>query len=245
VLGLQRRRWAGRPLLWPAARPAAVAVVAACVIVTAVLGILLAGQTRPGQVDRWVDAHLEARISASSLIGRSADLGNPNWVVIICAAAVLACLLARRFRAALLVSIAVPVAGGLTDDVLKPLIHRTFTGDLLYPSGHTTAAAAMAVAAVVVLTGPGRPPLPAPLRWLVSAVLLAVIPVVATGLVVIHYHYFTDTVGGAGVGIAVALGTALGLDAAAAWIGARAASAREEPAGRSGVCAGARPAPPS
>ena len=243
MLGQQRKRRAGRPLLWPAARPAAVAVIAGCVIVTAVLGILLAGHTQPGPVDRWVDGHLEARISASSLIARSAYLGNPNWVVIICAAAVLACDLARRFRAALLVIIAVAVASALTDHVLKPLIHRTFSGNLTYPSGHTTAAATMAVAAVVVLTGPARPLLPVALRWVLCAALLAVIPVVAAGLVVIHYHYFTDTVGGAGVGTAVVLGTALGLDAAAAWMGARRAPGRGEPASRSGAPAGVTQAP--
>jgi membrane-associated phospholipid phosphatase len=244
VLGPQRQRTAGRPLLWPAARLALAAVIAGCVVVTAVLGVLLVGHTQPDRVDRWADGHLQAAISAHSLIARSAYLGDPNSVVLISTAAVLACVLGRRFRAALLVIIAFPVAGVLTDHILKPLVGRTDSGYLIYPSGHTTAAATMAVAAVVVLTGPGRPPLPAALRWLLSAALLALIPVVAAGLVVLRYHYFTDTVGGAGVGITVVLGTALGLDAAAAWLGARAAPARGEPAGRDGVSAAPRPPRP-
>jgi membrane-associated phospholipid phosphatase len=243
VLRLQRLRTAGRPLLHPAARPAAAAVIIACVIVTAVLGIALAGHTQPGRADRWIDGHLEARVSGDGLAAHSAYLGNPNWVAVICAAAVLACVLGRRFRAALLVIIAVPAAVVLTDHILKPLIDRTFYGNLTYPSGHTTAVTTMAVAAAVVLTGPARPPLPAAVRWLLAAAVLAVIPVVAVGLVVIHFHYFTDTIGGAGVGTAVALGTALGLDAAAAWLAARGAPARREPAGRSGISAGATELP--
>ena len=46
----------------------------------------------------------------------------------------------------------------------------------------------------------------------VDVELARVVPVVAAGLVVIHYHYFTDTVVGAAVGIAVALATALCVD---------------------------------
>jgi membrane-associated phospholipid phosphatase len=243
VLGLQRPRTAGRPLLYRPAWPTAAAAVIACVIVTAVLGVLLAGHPEPGRVDRWIDGHLEARFGDHSLLAHSAYLGDPYWVAGICTAAVLACVLGRRLRAALLVLIAVPAAIVLTDSILKPLIDRTFYGNLTYPSGHTTAVATMAVAAAVVLTGPARPPLPAAVRWLLSAAVLAVIPVVAAGLVVIHYHYFTDTIGGAGVGTAVALATALGLDAAAAGLAARRAPARREPAGRSGISAGARELP--
>ena len=241
MLGAQRQRRAGRPLLWPAAWRPAACIVAACVAVTGALGILFAGHRRPGPADRWIDGHLSAWYGPHSVLAGFANLGNPRWVLDICAGAVLACLLGRRFRGALLVIIAVPVAAVVTDRILKPLVDRTFYGNLTYPSGHTTAAVTMAVAAVLVLTGPGRPALPAAARWLLCAALLALIPVVSVSLVIIHYHYFTDTVGGAGVGAAVALGTALGLDAAAARLGARADPARRELAG-DGISAGTRPA---
>jgi membrane-associated phospholipid phosphatase len=243
VLGTQRPRTAGRPLLHPAARRPAAALATGCVIITAVLGVLLAGHSRAGRLDGWIDGHIGAWLGGHPRLADITYLGDPSWVVVICAAAVAACLLARRWRGALLVAIAVPVAGGLTDHILKPLVDRTAGGSLEYPSGHTTAVATMVVAAVLILTGPGRPALPAALRWVLSAGLLALIPCVAVGLVINHFHYFTDTVGGAAVGIAVALGTALALDAAAARLGRRAAPADPDPAGRGGISPPARELP--
>ena len=216
MLGTQRLRTAGRPLLYPAARRLAAALVIAAVVGPAALGLLLAGHSGPGRVDGWVDGQIDARLGRFPHLTDFIYLGDSLWVVVIAAAMVVACLLTRRFRGALLVAIAVPVAGGLTDHILKPLVDRTSNGALTYPSGHTAAVTTMAVAAVLVLTGPGRPPLPAAPRWLLSAALLALIPCVAVGLVIAHYHFFTDTIGGAGLGITVVLGTALGLDAAAA-----------------------------
>jgi membrane-associated phospholipid phosphatase len=243
VLGTQRPRRAGRPLLYPAARRPAAALVIVAVVVTAALGLLLAGHSGSGRVDGWVDGQIDARLGRLPHLTDFIYLGDSLWVVVIAAAMVVACLLTRRFRGALLVAIAVPVAGGLTDHILKPLVDRTSNGALTYPSGHTAAVTTMAVAAVLVLTGPGRPPLPAALRWLLSAALLALIPCVAVALVIAQYHYFTDTIGGAGVGITVALGTALGLDAAAARLGAPAAPAEPDPAGRDGIPAAARKLP--
>lgn len=234
MLGTQRPRTAGRPLLYPAVRRPAAALAIAGVAVTTALGLLLAGHSQPGRVDGWVDGELGARLGSHPHLADVIYLGDPVWVVVICAAAVVACLLARRFRGALLVVIAVPAAGGLTDRILKPLVDRTVDGTPIYPSGHTAAVTVMAVAAVLVLTGPGRPPLPAALRGLLTAGLLALIPWVAIGLVIAHYHYFTDTIGGAGAGTAVVLGTALGLDAAAARLGARAAPGAPDPAGPAG-----------
>ena len=243
MLGTQRPRTAGRPLLYPAARRPAAALVIAAVVVTAALGLLLAGQSRPGRVDGWIDGQIDARLGRYPHVTDFIYLGDSLWVVVIATVAVVACLLTRRLRGALLVAITVPVAGGLTDHILKSLVGRTNNGALTYPSGHTAVVTTMVVAAVLVLTGPGRPPLPAALRWLLSAVLLALIPCVAVSLVIADYHYFTDTIGGAGVGIAVVLGTALGLDTAAAWRGARAATEGPDPAGRDGIPAVARELP--
>jgi membrane-associated phospholipid phosphatase len=259
---MQRPRTAGRLLVAPAARRPAAAMIAACVIITVLLGLLLAGHSGPGRVDAWIDGELGARLGSHPLLADINNLGDPLGVLVICAVAVAACLLARRYRAALLVAIAVAGTGAVTDDILKPLVDRTKDGGLSYPSGHTAAVAAMTVAAVLVLTGPSRPPLPAALRGLLSAALLALIPLVAVSLVIAHYHFFSDTIGGAGAGIAVALGTALGLDAAGARLSARAAPgpaalnpaapapaapdpARAEPAARGGIPAGGRELPPA
>ncbi|MGH3275853.1 MAG: phosphatase PAP2 family protein [Streptosporangiaceae bacterium] len=235
MLGVARR-WAAcwaasRPLLYQATRPAVLALALACVIATAAPGVLLAGQTRPGAVDRWADGHLRAWLGGHPHIIALTDLGGPELVAAISVVIVAACLLARRYRAVLLVAVAVPLAGGLADGVLKPLTDRTSNGSLSYPSGHTTAVTAMVVIVIVVLTGPARPPLPAALRWLLSAVLLALVPAEAAALVIAHFHYFTDTIGGAGLGAGVVLLTALALDAAAVRVVAR--RARPDPAATS------------
>jgi membrane-associated phospholipid phosphatase len=252
VLDTQRPRTAGRPLLYAAARRPAAALIIACVIITGVLGGLVSGESRADRLDAWADGHINAWLGGHPRLADIIYLGDPFWVVAICAVAVTALLLARRWRGALLVTIAVPLAGLLAEHILKPLFDRTSQGALEYPSGHTTAVTTMAVAAVIVLTGPGRPRLPAGLRWAVSAGLLALIPWVAIGLVIVHFHYFSDTIGGAGTGITVALGTALGIDAAAAWVGRRLrpeAPARADPAAtvpdRRNEWSSGPPAPPS
>lgn len=226
------RAWAragqapGQPLLSPVGRRRAATLALACVIVTAGLGAAFAGHAGPSAVDRWADGPIISGLDGIPHVGVVARLGTLDLVVPICAIAVIASAAFRRYRPALLVIITVPVVIGLTEDVLKPLIDRTYTGSLTYPSGHTAVVTTMAAAAVVVLTGPARPALSARARRLLVTGILAVIPVVAVALVVIHFHYLTDTIGGAGLGAAVVLVTALALDAAAAWLARRAPAAQ-------------------
>jgi uncharacterized protein (DUF427 family)/membrane-associated phospholipid phosphatase len=213
---------AGRPLLPAGLRGAAAALVAACVIVTAVMGAWLAHRTLPGTVDGHVDGWLVAHADRGRRVLLAASsLGDTSRVVVICAVAVVACTLTRRYRGALLVAIAAPLAGAVTEYLLKPLLHRTISGHLAFPSGHVTGVAVMAVAAVVLLTGPARPPLPAPWRWSLAAVALLTVPAAALSVVIGHYHYFTDTIGGTAVGTAAVLATALVLDWAAARLDRR------------------------
>ncbi len=218
---------AGRPLLSPAGRRRAAALAVACLIVTAGLGAAFAGQGLPDAADRWADAVIVARLGQVPGVISVTDLGTLFVAGPICVAAVAACAAFRRYRAALLVIIAVPVTVGLTEAVLKPLIDRTNNGGLTYPSGHTATVTAMVVAAVVVLTGPARPALPGLARRLLAGLALAAVPVVAVALVAIQYHYLTDTIGGAGLATAVVLVTALAQDAACAWLARRAAPGTE------------------
>jgi membrane-associated phospholipid phosphatase len=218
---------AGRPLLSPAGRRRAAALAVAGLIVTAGLGAAFAGQGLPDAFDRWADALLVARLGQIPGLVSVTDLGTLAVAGPVCVAAVAACAAFRRYRAALLVIIAVPVSVGLTEVVLKPLVGRLNNGALTYPSGHTATVTAMAVAAVVVLTGPARPALPGPARRLLAGLVLAAVPVVAVALAAIQYHYLTDTVGGAGQAAAVVLSTALAQDAACAGLARRAAGDAE------------------
>lgn len=238
-------RPAARSLLPAPARLPAVGVVAACVLVTVVLGLLVAGQHYAGPVDMRIDAAIRARLAVHTRsVAAAISLGDPLPSTILTAAIAAACLAARRYRGLLLVG-AVPVAIGLTEYVLKPLFGRTLAGLYSYPSGHVTVVTAIAVTAVVLLTGPSRPPLPATLRWLLAAGAIAAVAAVAAGVVAAGMHYATDTIGGGAVGTATVLAAALALD----WAGARrrpaAAPAPEQERADAGMTAGARGLPPA
>jgi membrane-associated phospholipid phosphatase len=135
----------------------------------------------------------------------------------------LACLGVRRLTGALLAVIGVLIALGLTEDVLKPLVHRTITVNhyLTYPSGHTTALFALSTALAVVLLSPasGRPR-PA-VRIGVVTVAVIVSCLVGLAMIGLDFHYFTDAIAGAAVGIGVVLATAFLLDVGVVrrWLG--------------------------
>jgi membrane-associated phospholipid phosphatase len=191
----------------------AVALLAGCVGVVAVLGVWLAHQTRASLLDWRVDGRLQAGLSGHQAILRSlARLGVPLSVTVMAAILVIACLATRRRRGAVLVAIAVPAAGVLTEVLLKPLVGRTADGALSFPSGHATGVFSIAVAFAVLLVNPARPRMSAALRLLLALLAFLAAGAVAVAVVALGLHYFTDTVAGAAVGTAVVLGTALIID---------------------------------
>jgi membrane-associated phospholipid phosphatase len=177
------------------------------------LGAFFADQTRAGWLDRGVDALLRASLAGyHEALNFLAALGNPVPHAVMTATLVLACLAVRRWRGALLVAVAVPVADASTEFLLKPLIHRTLGGQLSMPSGHATALFALATALAVLLVDPLRPRMPATLRLALAFAAWAVASAVALALVSLGAHYFTDAVAGAATGTGVVLATTLILD---------------------------------
>jgi membrane-associated phospholipid phosphatase len=138
-----------------------------------------------------------------------------------------ACLLTGRLNGAVLAAAAVPAAVGLDEGLLKPLVHRTYLGNVVYPSGHTTAMITLAATVTVLLLIPPQPARAGALRVLVPAAACVLGAVVAVALIGLRWHYFTDTVAGAAVGIGTVCGLALILDLPAArrWL----ASASRQP----------------
>ena len=65
---------------------------------------------------------------------------------------------------------AVPLAVGLCEVLIKPLVHRTYIGQVVYPSGHTATVFALAATITVLLLAPPRPAMPRWLRILILAV---------------------------------------------------------------------------
>jgi undecaprenyl-diphosphatase len=206
-------RAASRPLLSASATWAAGVVLAGCIIVLAVLGAWVAHRTQATWLDSKVDGWFIGHASSIPLVIHTLQLGQPPGAIIICLVAGAFCLLTRRIRGLLLVAIAVPLAGGITEYLLKPLFDRTIGGPFLsFPSGHVTAVSAMATAIAILLTGRSGPPLYPALRWLARLLAVAAVLSVAAAVVIVHFHYFTDTIGGACVGIGTVLATAFLLD---------------------------------
>ena len=91
----------------------------------------------------------------------------------------------------------VPIAVGVGAELLlKPIIdRRNVSGEgLLFPSGHTTGIASVAVAAWItwLSLSPSRPA-----RIVGGVALAAVVALVGVSRVLLHTHYVTDVVGGA------------------------------------------------
>ncbi len=195
-----------------ARRPAAIAV-ACCAVVVAVLGAFAAGRTQGMAIDRpvdsWLRHHLASHPPVLSYIGY---LGGGQMTVVLASILVLACLLARRVNGAILTVISVVVAMGLTEFVLKPIVHETINGSLTYPSGHTTSVFALiGTVGVLLLDPPRRRPRPR-VRVLLVLGLVAVGCLVAVALIELDWHYFTDTIAGAALGGGVALAATFPLD---------------------------------
>jgi membrane-associated phospholipid phosphatase len=207
------------PLLSDRARRPAVIVAVCCAALFAAGAIAGAGKSNGNAldqpVDRWVIDHFHAHQHGMNQI---AYLGAPKPAVAVTLLVILGCLAVRRVNGAILALLAVLVANGLTEFVLKPAVGETIghPGALSYPSGHTTSVFTLVAVIVVLLVDPPRARLPGWLRLALAIILVAIGCAVAVSLIVIQFHYFTDTVGGACVAIGVVLVIALLLDAPAA-----------------------------
>ena len=162
--GIQRQRGpAAWPLLAPGMRRWAALLAAGCVAVTAWLALAFGHQRRPGRLDAAVDTRIHGLLgSYQGPLHQLSRLGGLFSVAELTAALVLACLVTRRWRGAVLAALAVPAAMTLTEFVLKPLVGRSISGYDSFPSGHATAMFALAASCAVLLANPRRPRLPRP-----------------------------------------------------------------------------------
>jgi len=193
-------------------RRPAIALLAACVAVTVAAGIRLAGYGLP----EWLDAAFDPRIQAQMgrypvVLNWLPHLGGQKLVAAMTLALILACAITRRWRGAVLVVVAVPVAVGLTEYVLKPSVGEAIGQG--FPSGHATGTFALAATFAVLLANPPRRRVPGGVRLLLVLVAVLAAAAVAAVMVAIGAHDFTDAVAGAAVGTGVVLACALTLDA--------------------------------
>jgi undecaprenyl-diphosphatase len=183
------------------------------VVLVAVLGAVFARQDTADRFDHAVDAPVITWFAGHHTLALwLAFPGTTIPAVVLTAALALGCLLTGRRRGAVLAILAVPVTAVITDGLLKPLVHRTYIGQVVYPSGHTATIAALAATATVLLLAPSRSEMARPLRVLILAVAYLACVAVVVGVIALRFHYFTDTVAGAAVGIGTVCGLALVLD---------------------------------
>jgi membrane-associated phospholipid phosphatase len=201
------------------ARRPAVIVAICCAAVLAIGGAFAAGRSGGNAIDRridpWVIQHLQAHQNG---LYQLTNLGNPTPVATLTVIVILCCLVVRRVNGALLAAVSVPVASGLTELVLKHIVHETFGHPpiLSYPSGHTTSVCSLAAVVAVLMINPPHRRLHPVLRLAVAVLAGLVTVTVMVALVAVQFHYFTDTIGGACVAIGTVLSVALLLDAPAA-----------------------------
>jgi len=221
----------GRPLLPDGSRAWAGAVIAGCAAAVVALGVVFRHQSVADGFDRAVGAPFISGLGGHhTLMLWLAAPASQVPAAVLSAAVAVACLLAGRLNGVILAVAAVPVSVELDEKLFKPLFDRTYLGSLSYPSGHTTAMVALAVAVTVLLLpapGPWRQRLP---RLLIPALAWLLAAVVAVAVIALKWHYFTDTVAGAAVAVGVVGALALLLDLPAArrclrWV-------TREPAGR-------------
>jgi membrane-associated phospholipid phosphatase len=202
-----------RPLLTDAARLRAAAVLACCAILVAVLGVLFADQSTADRLDSAVDSPVIGLFGGhGDLAFRLASPGTLMPAFVLSGVTVVICLLTGRPRGAVLAAAAVPVADGLDDGLLKHIVHRTYLGQLTYPSGHTTAVFAIAATVTILLLNSSQPIRTRRLRLLIAGAAYVVGVIVGLAVMALRWHYFTDTVAGAAVGIGTVCALALILD---------------------------------
>ncbi|MDQ0751933.1 membrane-associated phospholipid phosphatase [Streptomyces africanus] len=200
-----------RPAVLPSVLRAWLGPVAAlAAVVVVVLGVLYAGHSEPGRVDRWIIQPTADSVGPPwRYLALATDFsGEPVGAAALVVAAVTGCLLLRRPRAAVLVVAGTGLSVG-TATLLKHLVGRTIHGDgnLSYPSGHTAFLSALAL--VVALFATGRLGLG---RTAGTSLVLAAALVAGAAMgwaqVALGAHYPTDVLGGWCTALAVVPATA-------------------------------------
>lgn len=191
-----------------------VAALAALVVV--VLGVLYAGHSRPGRVDRWfVDPTADSVRPPWRSVALATDfLGEPAGAATLVVAVATGCLLLRRPRAAALVVAGTGSTVG-SATLLKPLVGRTIHGDnLSFPSGHTAFLTALALVVALLATGRLGLGRTAGTSLVLAAALMGG-AAMGWAQVALGAHYPTDAVGGWCTALAVVPATAWLVDRAA------------------------------
>ena len=200
-----------KPAVVPALRGPAVLLMVLGALLLVVPAVLLAGDTGPNRIDRWIQPAVNTPAAAwptALIVDWTGEPAGRTVVVLIVAAL---CLLAGRQRLAVTV-VAGTLLATVVDLLLKDVVGRTIHGDFLsYPSGHTAAATSVGVVLGLLLADllkAGR---------LAGTALVLGLAVICGGMMAwaqvdLTAHYPTDTIGGFGSALLIIPATALLID---------------------------------
>lgn len=204
----------------------ALTVIATSVAVVAILGALVHDKTHTNRLDNFV-LRAVTTLVPDDVQRLFLHLTDPPLVAGLLASVVVVGLIMRRWDIAILAVVAPTVEVLLTEQVLKPLVHRSNvlvsaglgqTESLAYPSGHETGVASLATVLGLVALGSAM----RTSRKIAATIgLTFVVVAAAVALVGQFYHFATDTVGSVGVATSVTLAVALAIDAVRAAVSSR------------------------
>ncbi|MGH3300308.1 MAG: phosphatase PAP2 family protein [Streptosporangiaceae bacterium] len=193
------------------ARHIAVSVLACCAIFIGAVGAVVLRLQAAQRLDTAVNVAVQRAVGQhEALLHLVAGLGERVDVGVATLVLVGLCLARHRLNGALLAAIAIPVAPALTEYMLKPLFALPHP-EGAFPSGHTTAAFAVATV-VAVLLATSRTRISALWRLAIALAALLAGAAVVVAVMGLGIHTLTDALGGAAVGAGVTLSVALLLD---------------------------------
>ncbi|NMI00079.1 phosphatase PAP2 family protein [Pseudonocardia sp. K10HN5] len=186
---------------------AAVALLASAIL--AVLAMRYADTTAAGALD----GSLAGRVHAFTAGHRHAlntvmHFGEPTSVIVMAGVLALTCLALRRRLLAVLAVLG-PAVTGLLTSALKPLVGRTFHGDLSMPSGHTGGITAIALVVALIVANVVDPRLRGRVLSLMLLGAVAVAVTMGIALIALSIHYPTDVLGGFCTAVAAVGGVSL------------------------------------
>jgi membrane-associated phospholipid phosphatase len=197
-----------RVALAPNLRHPAIFLAAVGAVLLVVPALVLAGQTGPSRLDRWVQHVVDDSPSGVWRLVLGLDwLGEPVGRTVMTIAVATLCLITGRRLLAVTAALAM-MASAVLSSLLKYVVDRQIHGGFLsYPSGHTAAAAVAATILGLLLADLLRTG-----RIAGTAVTL-VFSVLGGGLMAcaqihLNAHYPTDTLGGYGCGLLAVAPTA-------------------------------------
>jgi membrane-associated phospholipid phosphatase len=188
--------------------------------------LILGARVSHGVKPLAVDIDLYRALRSVRFLGRFVDLGSAPTVAILSVVLGVFALERRDAFGVVICALGPATAAALTLWVAKPLYGRRLPWHTdVYPSGHATGAAAVAVVALVLAYryGGRRTALAA------APIALFVPLVVAVGVIVRVYHYATDAIGGLAIGAATAIVVVLVADAVERRATARTIAAESRP----------------